>query len=112
MTLEKRWESRDKSDVVKDESAAGWTFEERKILKAQQHNYSEIPDTATCVSVQLPLKGELFGYDVEISDGHQIDPPKKLLSRLRMTSSKSKLSKLVNLPFLLSLECQDRIQKL
>ncbi|XP_052681616.1 uncharacterized protein LOC128162442 [Crassostrea angulata] len=29
--------------------------------------------TATCVSVRLPFNGELYGFDVEIPDGHQID---------------------------------------
>ncbi|XP_052683268.1 uncharacterized protein LOC128163679 [Crassostrea angulata] len=29
--------------------------------------------TPSCVSVRLPLNGELFGYDVEIPKGHEID---------------------------------------
>nr|XP_011416235.1 uncharacterized protein LOC105320128 [Crassostrea gigas] len=29
--------------------------------------------TATCVSVRLPFNGELYGFDVNIPDGHQID---------------------------------------
>uniref|UniRef100_A0A8W8M6K8 Uncharacterized protein n=1 Tax=Magallana gigas TaxID=29159 RepID=A0A8W8M6K8_MAGGI len=36
--------------------------------------------TPTCVSVRLPLNGELFGYDVEIPDGHQIDPKKTVIT--------------------------------
>ncbi|XP_052681612.1 uncharacterized protein LOC128162437 [Crassostrea angulata] len=36
--------------------------------------------TSTCVSVRLPLNGELFGYDVEIPDGHQIDTNKTVIT--------------------------------
>uniref|UniRef100_A0A8W8MC24 Uncharacterized protein n=2 Tax=Magallana gigas TaxID=29159 RepID=A0A8W8MC24_MAGGI len=36
--------------------------------------------TSSCVSVRLPLNGELFGYDVEIPDGHQIDTNKTVIT--------------------------------
>ncbi|XP_052681672.1 uncharacterized protein LOC128162483 [Crassostrea angulata] len=34
----------------------------------------------TLVSVRLPLNGGLFGYDVEIPDGHQIDINKTVIT--------------------------------
>ncbi|XP_052681408.1 uncharacterized protein LOC128162293 [Crassostrea angulata] len=36
--------------------------------------------TSTCVRVRLPLNGELYGYDVEIPDGHQIDVNKTVIT--------------------------------
>lgn len=41
-------------------------------------NHSSIINTnstikPTCVIVRLSLNGEMYGYDVEIPDGHQID---------------------------------------
>lgn len=35
--------------------------------------------TPTCVSVRLPLNGELYGFDVEIPEGHQIDVNKTVI---------------------------------
>eukprot|EP00105_Crassostrea_gigas_P013856 XP_011430315.1 PREDICTED: uncharacterized protein LOC105330371 [Crassostrea gigas] len=35
---------------------------------------------STCVRVRLPLNGELYGYDVEIPDGHQIDANKTVIT--------------------------------
>lgn len=34
----------------------------------------------SCVRVRLPLNGELYGYDVEIPDGHQIDTKKTVIT--------------------------------
>lgn len=34
----------------------------------------------SCVRVRLPLNGELYGYDVEIPDGHQIDANKTVIT--------------------------------
>lgn len=36
--------------------------------------------TPTCVRVRLPLNGGLYGYDVEIPDGRQIDVNKTVIT--------------------------------